>query len=95
MSADKRQEGADKVMDCADKLKSNTDIVSIGDVTDGILSNEERVMAYLKENSSITNGDVQQLCGIKETTFKNLLRKMVEKKLLKAICFLTRNLFHK
>ncbi|MFI3213030.1 MAG: ATP-binding protein [Eubacteriales bacterium] len=92
MGADKMQESADKIeigvdkgKDGADKPKLNTDIVLIGDVADEIFSNEERVMAYLKENPSITNGDVQQLCGIKETASKNLLRKMVEKKLLKAI----------
>lgn len=50
-----------------------------------IFSNEERVIEFLKENPTISNRDVQELCGIKDTASKNLLRKMVEKKILKAI----------
>lgn len=71
-----KEQGADKVPISADKVPISAD---------KILSNEEKVIDYLKENDEITNKVVQELCGIKDTASKNLLRKMVEKKLLTAI----------
>ena len=47
--------------------------------------NENKVIEYLQSNQAITNRAVQELCGIKDTASKNLLRKMVEKELLDAV----------
>lgn len=77
-----RENNADKEQS-ADKTPINAEKVPIN--TDRILTNEEKVLEYLKVHEEITNKIVQELCSIKDTASKNLLRKMVEKKLLIAI----------
>lgn len=65
-----REQNADKTPISADKSLS---------------ANEGKVIGYLQSNQAITNKLVQELCGIKDTASKNLLRKLVEKELLIAV----------
>lgn len=69
----------------ADKQPISADKQPINSVDKKLVLNEEKVIAYLQEHLFITNRNVQELCGIKDTAAKNLLRKMVDKKLLVAI----------
>ena len=72
-----REQNADKTPISADKVPISAD--------KSLSSNEGKVIEYLQSNQVITNKLVQELCGIKDTASKNLLRKMVEKELLIAV----------
>ena len=78
-------------MSCADKTPISADKTPISaDKTpisaDKVLSvNERKIIEYLETNTNITNKQVQELCNIKDTASKNLLRNMVKKELLIAM----------
>ena len=63
----------------------DADKVPIKGADKALSINEKKVIEYLQSNQAITNKMVQELCGIKDTASKNLLRKMVEKELLIAV----------
>ncbi|MGI6502308.1 MAG: ATP-binding protein [Anaerostipes sp.] len=77
VDVDKTPISADKVPISADKTPISAD--------KSLSVNENKVMEHLQSNQAITNKMVQELCGIKDTASKNLLRKMVEKELLSAV----------
>lgn len=80
-----REQNTDKTSTSADKVPISADKVPIKGANKTLSANEKKVIEYLKTNQAITNKLVQQLCGIKDTASKNLLRKLVEKELLIAV----------
>lgn len=65
----------DKVPIRADKTRGENDKITLS-------INERKALEYLQNNPRLTNRLVQELCGIKETASKNLLRKLAGKELI-------------
>lgn len=72
----------DKVLNSADKVPINANKTREEHDKITLSSNGRKVLEYLQSNPMLTNKLVQELCGIKETASKNLLRKLVGRELI-------------
>ena len=71
------EEKADK---CTDKVRISTDKVRIN--TDKLTSSQKKIVEYLLDNKRITNKEIQQLLGVKDSRALKIVKEMIVKNIL-------------
>lgn len=81
----KRNDHSMKVTDSAGKVTDSAEkVTDISSDYSYLNETEKSILQYIKENGKIANKEAREITGLKETAVKNLLRKMVENKLINS-----------